>query len=169
MSPSLFRRPHFRRLARWILAWLLALPALAGAAGLTPGSSFAADALIARERRIPLLVLYSRDNCSWCEMVRRNYLIPITNDPAAAQRVLIREVRIAGSATPLTDFAGRATTHAAFAAAAHVSLAPTLDFLDDRGNRLVEPIVGVRLPDFYGAHIDRAIEEALAKFRAETK
>lgn len=158
----------FGRLTSWILAWLLAWPASAAAAGPPLAGSFAADAQVARARRIPLLVFYSRDHCSWCEMVRRSYLAPLANDPAASRRVLIREVVIAGQATPLADFAGRATTHAAFAAAARVRLAPTLDFLDDRGNRLVDPIVGVSSPDFYGTFIDRAIDQSLAKLRAET-
>jgi hypothetical protein len=84
--------------------------------------------------------------------------------------VLIREIVVGSDFdAPLTDFGGRTTTHSAFARTRRVKLTPTLDFLDDRGNRLVDPIVGVRLPDFYGTFIDRAIDESIAKLRTETQ
>lgn len=155
------------RLTPWILAWLLALPGLAGAAGPTPASSFAADAAVARGANIPILVFYSRVGCPWCELARRDHLGPLAADPAAAARVLIREV-VLRSDTPLTDFDGRVTTHAAFAKTRGVRMVPTLEFLDAQGRPLAEPIVGVSA-DFYGALIERAIDESSAKLRAAAR
>lgn len=177
MTPSFFRHPDMRigaLIFASILAWLPAAPALAAkaaAAGeLAKAVSFADDAATLRARRIPLLVFYTRANCSWCEQVRRQHLLPLAKDPANAHRVLIREVGLDERADrALTDFDGRATTHAAFAGGRRIRLSPTLDFLDANGRRLVEPIIGVRLPDFYGAFIDRAIDESLAKLRTETQ
>lgn len=169
MTPSFLGRPGAFICAS-ILAWLLVLPALAGAAGLTPAGSFAADGRIARERKIPILVFYSRDGCKWCDLARDRYLVPLSKDPAWAGRVLIREVELDGDfETALTDFGGRTTTHTAFARTRRVRLTPTIDFLDDQGMRLAEPIVGVRLPDYYGTFIERGIEESLAKLRPESK
>lgn len=182
MSPSRFKGPLSGLAAAWILAWLPAAPALAADAGrgaaapparisaLVEAGSFAADALTVREKKIPILVFYTRHDCPWCERVRRQYLLPMANDPAWAERVLIREIDVGTDfVTPLTDFGGRTTTHSAFARTRRVKLVPTLDFFDDRGNRLAEPIVGMRTPDFYAAAIERAIEESLAKLRPETK
>ena len=172
MSASLSRRRNLWRLTVSILAWLLASPALAGGSGeaatIVQAGSFAADGLIAQQRKIPILVFYSRPPCPWCLQARQEQLLPLAGDPAATGRVLIREI-VLDSDTPLVDFDGRSTTHAAFARAHRISLVPTLDFLDERGNRLVEPVVGVRVPDYYGAVIDRAINESLAKLRGETK
>lgn len=171
MSPSSVARRSAR-----ILAWLLALPALAALAApqaaplaaVPDAGSFAADAQTARERRVPILVFYTREDCPWCAYARRNHLNALANGEANAQRVLVREIDVGGD-RPLTDFSGRTTTHAKFARARRVKLTPTLDFLDDRGMRLVEPIVGVRLPDYYGTYIDRAIEESLAKLRSDNQ
>jgi thioredoxin-related protein len=135
---------------------------------LVAAGSFPADALIARERRVPILVFYTRFDCSWCDKARREFLLPLQRNPASAGRVLIREIE-ADSNTPLTDFSGRTTTHYTFARTRRVRLTPTLDFLDAGGNRLVEPIVGMRLPDYYATFIERAIDESLAKLRAEQK
>ncbi len=182
MSPSLFRRPLVGLVAAWILAWLPAAPAVAADSGpsaarsptrvtaLVEAGSFAADALAVRERKIPILVFYTRHECPWCERVRRQYLLPMANDPAWADRVIIREIDVGTDfVTPLTDFGGRTTTHSAFARTRRVKLVPTLDFLDDRGNRLAEPIVGMRTPDFYAASIERALEESLAKLGHASK
>jgi hypothetical protein len=177
MTPPFFGHPETRTGAlffAWILAWLPAAPALAATAAagaeLVTASSFAADAATARARRIPILVFYTRPNCSWCEQVRREHLRPLVRDPASAGRVLVREVKLdEAGAVALTDFDGGATTHSAFGRGRGIRLSPTLDFLDDRGQRLVEPIIGVRLPDFYGAFIDRAIDDSLTKLRSETK
>jgi len=155
------------RLTRWILAWLLALPALAAAAGIVPAANFADDGAAARAAKIPILVFYSRVDCSWCEIARRDYLAPLAADPATAARVLIREVDVHGQ-QPLTDFDGRATRPSAFAKQRGVRMTPTLEFLDSHGKRLADAIVGVGLADFYGAIIDRAIDESLAKLRAPT-
>lgn len=178
MSPPHFRHRFRRCLGAWILAWLLALPALAGNARhgqarvkqLTLAGSFAADALLVRERKIPILVFYSRPGCRWCELARNNFLLPLANNPAVANRVLIREIDLDNEFdTPLTDFGGRTTTHSAFGRTRRIRLTPTIDFLDDHGMRLVEPIVGMRLADFYGTQIERGLEESLAKLRSEAR
>ena len=177
VSPPHFRHGFFRCLGGWILACLLVLPACAGTANpaaarverVAPAGSFSADSLIVRERKIPILVFYSRPGCSWCEMVRSNYLIPLANDPAYAGRVLIREVALGREPDMLlTDFHGRTTTHNAFGKTRGIRLTPTLDFLNGQGMNLSEPIVGMRLPDFYGAQIERAIEEGITKLRGDT-
>lgn len=168
MTPSFFGRLKARfgaLISASILAWLPLAPAWAAAPEPPLAADFAADARAAAESRVPILVFYTRDGCSWCETARR-YLRPLAGDP---QRVLIREVAVDKTRERLTGFDGRRTTHAAFARERSVKLTPTLDFLDARGQRLVDPLVGVSLPDFYGVFIDRAIDESLAKLRAEPK
>ena len=78
---------------------------------------------------------------------------------------LIRQVDM-DRATPLVDFAGRATTMGAFAASEKARMSPTLMFYGPDGRQLAEPIVGFKLADFYGAYIDRAIEEARGRLVA---
>ena len=170
MTPSFSGRlqAHLRALiSAWILAWLPLAAAFAAAPELPLAADFAADSQAVAERRVPILVFYTRAGCSWCELARRSYLRPLAGD---AERVMIREVRLdAGGKAPLVDFDGRRTTHAAFARARKIKLTPTLDFLDAQGRRLIEPLVGVSLPDYYGVFIDRAIDDSLAKLRTESK
>lgn len=148
-----------------ILAWLT-LPAGAQTASVEPARDLAADARVMRERRVPLMIFYSRDDCPWCEKARREYLLPLARNANSA--VLVRQVDM-DRATPLIDFAGRATTMGAFAVSEKARMSPTLMFYGPDGRQLAEPIVGFRLADFYGAYIDRAIEEARGRLTGKTE
>jgi thioredoxin-related protein len=149
-----------RLFSAWILAWLAIGSAAAGP--VPAAADLAADARILRERQVPMMMLYSRSNCGWCEKVRQLYLASIAADPKA--EVVLRQIDLDRD-TPLVDFSGRRTSHRQFAQAHKVKLAPTLMFFGPDGGQLVEAIVGYRLPDFYGAHIDDAIEDSRNRLR----
>ena len=163
----LFKESNKRRLrlaARLFTAWILAWVALsAGAARtLTMAHDFSADATIMASGQRPMLVLFSRDGCPWCERVRREYLVGI--DVETPSRVVVREVRIDSDA-PLTNFDGTATTHHAFAAGHGAKLAPTLMLLGPKGEALTDALVGYQTSDFYGATIERTIDDARKRMR----
>lgn len=161
---------HFPALA--ILTWGLAGVLLCvlwspAAHALTAVEDFAADARLMRERKIPMLLLFSADGCSWCETARRQVLNPMAADPGNANRVLIRQVNI-DQRVAIADFGGKTTTHRDFAQARKARLTPTLMVLDADGREIAESIVGVRLLDFYGTYIERAVDAGLDRVRAKT-
>jgi len=125
-------------------------------------TDLAADASLAAAKGVPLVVLYSRDDCSWCAKVRREHLEPLSRNPATP--AVIRELHM-DRATPLLDFAGRRTTGADFSKQMQAQFAPTVMFHGPDGAALAEPIVGFRLADFYAAYLDRAIEESRVRLR----
>jgi thioredoxin-related protein len=147
-------------LAAIVLCVLAGPPVLAqGTApnALVEARDLAADARLAASRGVPLVVLYSRDDCSWCEKLKREHLAPLSRDPAAP--ALVRELHM-DRATPLIDFAGRRTTSADFSRQMQAHFAPTVMFHGPDGEALAESIVGFRLADFYAAYLDRAIQES---------
>lgn len=153
----------------WLAAILVGLvacpPALAQAAAphaLAAAIDLAADGRLAAARGVPLVVLYSREECSWCEKLRREHLAPLARDPAWP--ALVRELHM-DRATPLIDFAGRRTTSADFSRQVKARFAPTVMFHGPTGETLAEAIVGFRLADFYGAYLERAIEQSRARLR----
>ena len=129
---------------------------------LIEAADLATDARLAAARGVPLVVLYSRDDCGWCAKVRREHLGPLSRDPAAP--ALIRELHMDRDAA-LIDFAGRRTTSADFSKRMQAQFAPTVMFHGPDGSALAEPIVGFRLADFYAAYLDRAIEESRAQLQ----
>ncbi|MDK9704215.1 MAG: hypothetical protein OEL20_13855 [Sulfuritalea sp.] len=155
----------FAAIATMAACLLACPPALAQAAAtsaLTETRDLAADGRLAAARGVPLVLLYSRDDCSWCEKLKREHLGPLSRDPAAP--ALVRELHM-DRATPLTDFAGRRTTSADFSQRMQARFAPTVMFHGPDGAALAEPIVGFRLADFYAAYLDRALEESRARLQ----
>ena len=124
---------------------------------LAEATDLAADGRLAATKGVPLVLLYSRDDCSWCEKLKREHLGPLSRD--AATPAVIRELHM-DRATPLLDFAGRRTTSADFSKQMQARFAPTVMFHGPDGTLLAESIVGYRLADFYGAYLERAIEES---------
>lgn len=154
-----------RALALIAACLLAALPALAPAApadALTEATDLAADARLAAAKGVPLVVLYSRDDCNWCEKLRREHLGPLSRNPAAP--AVVRELHMDRAGT-VVDFAGRRIASVDFSNQMQARFAPTVMFHGPDGSALAEPIVGFRLADFYAAYLDRAIEESRTRLR----
>lgn len=134
------------------------------AGGLEQARDLVADGRLATAKGVPLVILYSQDDCSWCEKLKREYLGPMSRDPAAP--ALVREVHM-DHVTPLLDFDGSRTTSADFSRKVKARFAPTVMFHGGDGASLVEPIIGFRLADFYGAYLERAIEESHTRLKTQ--
>ena len=146
-----------------ILAWAVGAPG-AAAADITAAADLSADLARARERGVPLLVLFSLPDCGYCERVRREFLHPVQASPEWRERVIMRQVDL-NSAQALADFAGDRTTHGKFAAGQNIRLAPTVKVFDPAGREATEPLVGLLTPELYGLYLERALEEGLARAR----
>ena len=106
-----------------------------------------------------VLLAVTREGCPYCGRLRREVLLPMIAGGEYAQRLVIREMMMEPD-TAVTDFGGRASSTAALADAWGVTIAPTVLLLDERGNPLGEPIVGINNGEMYGYYLDRAIDEA---------
>ncbi len=134
------------------LAGGLLLPSLALAAdtALPVPASLPGAAETAAAKKEPLVLLISLPGCPYCELVRRNYLLP-------AQRtgnLQAWQLNITDRTTPLVGFDGKATTAAAQVAAWKAGFTPTVLFLGANGQELAERLVGLASLDFYGAYFD---------------
>ncbi|RDK11673.1 SoxW family protein [Cupriavidus lacunae] len=145
---------------RWLAAGLLlaatGMPASASPSHLPPASDLAAHGTEAARRGEPLVVLVSMPGCSYCDAVRRNYLGP----QAAAGEIAVRELDMTAD-TPLRDADGSLTTARDWARAHQVRVAPTVLFLDRQGRAAASPLRGMQ-PDFYGAYLEQALDQARA-------
>lgn len=141
-----------------ILAWLAA-PSFA-TTDLPAAVDLRADAARAARAGGPLIVIYSRQDCKYCEAVKRDYLKPLAANPRFRDRVLIRQINQDGETQALTDFKGDTSTHARVATAEKVKLVPVVAFYGPDGRPLANPIVGARLPDFYQSYLEDAVEQS---------
>ncbi len=139
-----------RPLRRLVLAALLLAPAAATAQS-TPGGakrdpmqhffalSFgdlkaeAAEARAAGKRA--MFVMYVRDDCSYCERMKRDVLSREAVQDYYRREFAVLAIDVRG-AVPVADFAGRGGTEKSFSAAQGVKLTPTIVFYDFDGKVL---------------------------------
>jgi thioredoxin-related protein len=149
MSPA----PTRRRFAGWLAAasGVLAWPASARDTALPVPASLQAAAKAASGQREPLVLLVSLPGCPYCELVRRNYLLPMRAEGLHAWQIDITDKR-----TSIRDFAGEPATGAQLAQRWNATLTPTVLFFGAGGQELAPRLVGVAVPDFYGHYLQDA-------------
>ena len=131
------------------------------ASTLPTARDFVADARLSAMHHQPIVVLVNLSGCPHCELVRRSYLLPLLNEPAAAHTPIIRQVELNGE-RQLIDFNGKRITHGAFSRRLGITLAPVVLFFSPQGNQLAEPLIGSMIADFYGAYFDASLASARA-------
>jgi len=149
-----------RRRLTAALAGGLLLPTLAWAkdTALPVPVSLPGAAQTAAAKKEPMVLLISLPGCPYCELVRRNYLLPARRDDG----LHAWQLNITDRTTPLVGFDGKATTAAAQVAAWKAGFTPTVLFLAPSGQDLAERLVGLASLDFYGAYLSDRLTTARA-------
>lgn len=105
-----------------------------------------------------LVVLYTREDCPYCETVRRLHLLPLLRTPAHRDQAIVQIYQ--DKTLPLRDFSGAQTTHKAFARQQKIRLVPVVAFYGPNGEELSPPLIGRGLADFYDTYLERGIAES---------
>lgn len=116
------------------------------------------------ERRLPILLMFSANYCSYCVRLEEEFLKPMLRSGDYGDKVLIRKMKIDGYGS-VRDFDGRQIPVEAFTGRYHISVTPTVVFLDGSGAQLAPKRVGLSTPDFYGGYLDQSIDLALDVLR----
>lgn len=109
----------------------------------------------AQRRGQPLVLMVSLPGCPWCELLRRNYLMPLRGEGLAAFEFMIGERNMR-----LVDFQGQSTTPSAWSEAMKVRMTPTVLFFNAQGQEIAPRIEGVASADFIGSILEERIEAA---------
>ena len=148
------------------VALALAAALAAGAVGaatpvpsLPTASELGRDGRTAIQSGVPIVILFSLPGCSYCETVRRNYLLPLAREGTSSQRPLVREADMS-SAASLRGFAQEASSGKALAAGYNIRVAPTVMVVDGRGALLAPPLEGGDVSGMYGAYLDNVLATA---------
>ncbi len=110
----------------------------------------------------PLILFFSLPDCTYCKVVRQNYLLPLLRNRDVKQRPLIREVDIT-SMQDVKNFNRTLTTQREVAQRFNVQVAPTVLFMDSNGNLLTTAIIGGDIAGLYGGYLDNAFAESAEK------
>lgn len=114
-------------------------------------------AALAQQQAV-LVLLVSRQDCPYCLEVRRNYLAPLLR--GADPRLVVRELE-SDTVDALVDAAGQRQSIAVALRQLGVSFFPTVLFFGSGGRTLAEPLRGLDQAGFYGAYLERRLQQAL--------
>lgn len=150
----------------FMLAFALSALTAAQAPGkdssLVVAHDLAAEARQAAAQGKAYVVLFSEAGCPWCERARREFLLPMQEDPRFSVKAVFRQINV-DSDEALRDFNGRTSTHRRFAQAEGVRFYPTVALYTPEGRPAAEKLTGFTNAVYYGSSIERRIDAALAK------
>ena len=154
MAWTAWRRREFSRAL--VAGSMLPAVALAKDSALPVPASLPAAAEAATRLGEPLVLLVTLPGCPFCELVRRSYLLPARQDAG----LQAWQLDVTNRSAALLGFDGKTTTAALQTSAWKASFTPTVLFLGARGQELAERLVGIAVPDFYGAYLEDRLAAA---------
>lgn len=154
----------YRSLLISLFGLSLLLSGHAAAIELTDLIDLQADATQAESQQLPVLIMFSASYCSYCSIVKDEFLKPMLLSGEYTDKVIIRVLEI-DSGDDINDINGVKVDPEDFAERYNVSLTPTLVFINPRGQELTQRMIGVTTVDFYGGYLDDAIDRSLLQLR----
>jgi thioredoxin-related protein len=152
-------------LRRWLLLPLLLLPLAAWAEGSSPtlptADDWQAEAEAARSRSVPLVVVFTDDDCPYCQRLIKQVLAPMFAKPGFANQVSLLEFNISRGGK-IRDFDGLPVRSRHFVKRLGVFATPTLLLLDYQGREIAPRIVGINDVEEYRRMLQERITAARA-------
>ncbi len=130
-----------------------------------PAADFSADAKRAASEGIPILVVVTRDDCSYCATIKQKILLPMQRNEKYRRRFIMRELNVDWLAL-VTDFNGGRVSTLNWARQYKAVFTPTVLLLDPYGHEAAERLVGINTVDMYGWYLDRSISTATGSIQA---
>jgi thioredoxin-related protein len=146
-----------------VLLWLLA-GGLQADTRVPVADNLHQDGRQALARQLPILLAFSADDCSYCELLEQDFLQPMLLSGEYEDSIIIRKL-ILDNGSSVTDFSGRQTAATRLSDHYRVFVTPTILFVNGNGRELSERIVGINTPELFGGYLDACVETALASIR----
>ena len=113
---------------------------------------------------VPLVLMVSATDCSYCAQLKREVIEPTLLDQEHDRTAVFRELLV-DVAEPMRDFDGSALFANELAARYGASLTPTLLFLAPNGAEAAARIEGISNIEFYSWYMDAQIAKATKRLR----
>ncbi len=111
------------------------------------------------DSQLPVLMLFTTENCHYCEAIRENYLIPMLQSGEYHNRILFRQLYM-GEYNLIRNEQGKLVSGDQLALKYAVDVSPTILFLDAEGNEVAQRIVGVSTQDYFDKTLQQHISAA---------
>lgn len=151
----------------WAALWSVALSvASANSVTVVAASDLSADMRLVVSGRMPLMLVITREDCGYCDLLKRAVINPMILSGEYQDRVIIREISI-DRPTTLVDFSGREVSPFAVADSYDAFLTPAVLLVGPKGAELHDRLLGISNEDMYLFYLDQAIERATERLHRE--
>ena len=127
--------------------------------------NFKADSEAAATAHKPILIFFNLTGCHYCRGALREVIVPMFRNAEWRAAMEFRQVTV-DDGKSLIDFDGKTIENIAFARNHKGTFTPTVMLVDDKGQSLGDPIVGISNFDFYGAYVDALAKKAIEEMKA---
>jgi len=121
-------------------------------------SDFQALSAKMKEKSLGLVLMLHAEHCPYCALMEREILSPMVVSGDYDKRVFIRKLQI-DKASNVKDFDGSLVEPSDISNRFDTTVTPTLVFLDYRGKKKAETMVGINTVDYFGVYLDREIDK----------
>lgn len=122
-------------------------------------SDLAADAAIAKQSGVPVMLVFGASDCNYCKRLEDEVIKPGVVSGDLNNRVILHEVNI-DDGGKITDFDDSQIRNRIFVSRYEVFATPTVVLVDHNGEPLSAPIIGYNGVEKYQQLMDEAIERA---------
>jgi thioredoxin-related protein len=118
---------------------------------------------LSRDTQIPIMVIFTADDCGYCRKLKQEVVLPMLARGDFKGKALVREfdIDVGGK---ITDFDGERIRRRIFVNRYDVFATPTVVFVDDRGEGLLDPLVGFNQADAYVPRLNETLDSAKTAF-----
>ena len=115
----------------------------------------------AASQKIPVVLMVDQEGCPYCRRVESEFFAAIFAGGEYENRAIFGKISI-DEGEIITSAEGDVSTRD-FLRGYDAGFTPTILFLDADKNQLIEKMVGLTTPDYYGFYLEKAIKAAIEK------
>ncbi|HIP95493.1 MAG TPA: hypothetical protein EYH38_02930 [Leucothrix sp.] len=127
-------------------------------------SDFQALSAKMKKQSLGLVLMLHAEDCPYCALMENEILSPMVVSGDYDNRVVIRKLQI-DDARDVKDFDGSIVKPSDISDRYGATLTPTLIFLDYRGKKKAETMVGINTIDYFGVYLDEAIDKLVGNIK----
>ncbi len=118
----------------------------------------------AKSRNLPILVLFSAEDCDYCQVLKKNYLLPMIKSGKYDTTIIFRELFIEDYEY-IRNEKGDVIAADSLALQYDVEVTPTMLFIDADWHELTARIIGITNADYFGNRLNNSILQAKAAMK----
>ena len=121
-------------------------------------------AAASNKTRSPVVLMVDQEDCPYCRRVEGEFFAGILASGEFSGKAIFGKISI-DDGEYIVDQHGERVSTRSFLDKLNTNFTPTILFLDGERNELVDKMIGMSTPDFYGYYLERAISQAIAAMR----